>query len=139
MKGKPTFWTDEMLQKLKAEFPFRFNKDIAKDLKLGWRTIVRKARELGLEKDENFFLDQKENILQACKDSLPPNPMKGVKGWSVPNSEATRFKKGQESFMSNPENHRKSNEKRNATIKSERLRLKYNLPQKTKLKLNPYK
>lgn len=87
-----TNWTKEMIEKLKIEFPYRFSRDIGKDLGLSIRTIIRKARELGLEKEDRFLQKRKAKISELARKAHPPHPMKGVKGWFVPNSEATRFK-----------------------------------------------
>lgn len=134
---RPTIkWTNEMIAKLRAEFPVRFNRELANDMGISWRSLVRKARELGIEKEEGFLDKNRTAIVVMIKKVRRPNPTKGMKGWSVPNSEQYRYKKGNVSIMSDPERHRKAQEKRNATIRSERIRIKYGLPQQTKLKLN---
>jgi len=54
MKGKPTKWSNEDIAYLKEHFPNKWNRDLAKHFGLGMRTIIRKARELGLEKAPDF-------------------------------------------------------------------------------------
>lgn len=132
MKGLKTIWTPEMIEKLTNEFPYRFSRDVGKDLGLSIRTIIRKARELGLEKEEGFLAKNRAEISKLAIEAKPPNPMKGVKGWSVPGGEKFQFKPGEKRYLIN---YKKVHEKRNETIRKERLRIKYGLPRKTKLKL----
>lgn len=129
-------WTDEKLTKLISEFPYRFNKELAEELGCSWRTLRRKAAELGLKKEPNF-LDKNRNIItDMAKAAQPESPYKGMKGWFVPNSENHRFKPGHISpTTNNPEMVKQIHEKRNATIARERFRIKYGLPQLTKLNL----
>jgi hypothetical protein len=54
MKGKPTKWSNEDIAYLTKHFPYTWNKVLAKHFNVGWRTIVRKARELNLEKAPDF-------------------------------------------------------------------------------------
>ena len=129
-------WTPEMLQHLSTRFATEFNKAIAKDLCVSWRSIVRKARELGLEKEPQFLDKKRGEIVELIKKVRKPHPAKGQKGWSVPNGEKYRFKKGNvPPQKDNPELIAKIQEKRNALIARDRLRIKYGLPQISKLKL----
>lgn len=129
-------WTDEMIKIMKKEFPVNFNKEIAKKFGIGWRSVVRKARELGIKKEPLFLEKRRRTITQMAVEALPPNNNKGNKGWSVPNAHLNLFKKG-----NIPPNKRIPglteliHKKRNKTIRLEKLRLKYGLNQKTKLKL----
>lgn len=139
MKGRKTNWTAEMVDKLSAEFPNRFSRDIGNDLGISIRTVIRKAREMGLEKENDFLEKNREEISNRAQIARPENPTKGLKGWSVPNSEAYRFKKGNvPPNKNNPELVERSARTRNETIRKERMRIKYNLPQQTNLNLNPY-
>ena len=62
-----------------------------------------------------------------------------MKGWSVPNGEQFRFKKGNIPAMkTDPNIVAKVHKKRNDTIRLEKLRLKYGLRQKTKLNLKDF-
>lgn len=132
MKGKPTEWTPEMIEKLEGEFPNRFSIDIAKELGLSIRTIIRKARGLGLKKEPSFLENKREQIQARAKKNMPPNPNKGNKDFRIPNSERFQFKKGQP----RPKvDYQKISVTRHKLIEKEKLRLKYGLPQKTKLKL----
>jgi len=136
MKGLKTIWTAEMIQKLTDEFSYRFSRDIGNDMNLSIRTIVRKARELGLEKEEGFLDKNRSEISKLAIKAKPPNPMKGVKGWTVPGGEKFQFRTGNiPANKNNPELINKIVVKRNETIRKERLRIKYGIEQKTKLKL----
>ncbi len=129
-------WTPEMITKVKAEFPTRYNKELAEQLNVSWRSLVRKARELGIEKEEGFLENRKSEIQAMAREAHPPHPFKGVKGWCVPNSEQNRFRKGQVSRMkTDPELVQKVRAKRNATIARERRRMQLGLSPLTKLRL----
>lgn len=132
MKGKPTIWTDEMIEKMKTEFPNRFTKDIADELNLGNRTIVRKAREMGLKKVEGFLDIKRKEIVELIQKNKGPHPHKGDSSYTIPNGEKHRFKKG---HVPVPCDYKKATERRNEIIRQEKMRIKYGLPQKTKLKL----
>lgn len=134
-QGIKITWTPGMIEKLKTEFPIRFNKDLASELGVGWRTLLRKARELKLEKVPGFIDNNRREIVRRIAVARRPNPTKGMKGWSVPNSEQYRFKKGNISCMTDPQICKKAHDKRNDTIRRERVRIKYGFPQLTKLKL----
>lgn len=139
MKGQPTHWTDEMIQVLTEQFPNTYNKVIAEQLGIGWRTVIRKARELGIEKEEGFLEKNRDEIQAIAIKNRPPNPTKGMRGWSVPNSEHTRYKKGNVPATSYDKELVKSiHESRNNTIRREKLRLKYGMKQLTKLKIVNY-
>lgn len=129
-------WSNDRLEYLKENFATKFNKDLAAALGCGWRTVIRKARELGLEKEPGFLDKKRPEIVRLQIGSQKPNTMKGVKGWSVPGGEAYQFKPGNvPATKRNPKVAEKARITRNATIRSERRRLKFGLPQVTKLKL----
>lgn len=94
MKGQKIQWTADMDTRLIVLFPYSYNKVLAAALGVGWRSVVRRARELNLHKVDDFLEDNKDEIQKMAKAALPPNPMKGVKGWSIPNSEKHRYKPG---------------------------------------------
>jgi len=118
-------------------FPFEFNKDIAKDLGVSWRSLVRKARELGLEKQEGFLDKKRGEIVKLILKVRKQNPAQTGKGFVIPNSEQYRFKKGHvPRIKTDPELAKRIRDKRNETIRRDRLRRKYGLSPITKLKLN---
>jgi hypothetical protein len=135
-KPRPTIvWTDDMINRLKEQFPIRFNKDLAKELGVSLRSLIRKAREHGIWKEDGF-LKKNKNLTQAMAVANYHSPYKGMKGWCVPNSLATRFKPGNiPPIKTDLGLIKRIQEKRNQTIKSERIRIKLGLQQKTKLKL----
>ena len=58
-------WTPEMIETLVAEFPFAYNRVLAKKLGISMRTLIRKARELnGL-----FRKAQGRNNSNGCRSS----------------------------------------------------------------------
>ena len=121
-------WTPEMINTLKSKFATTYNRVLAKEIGVSMRTLIRKARDLGLEK-ENEFLDlRRDEITKMATKAHPPHPFKGVKGWCIPNGEKTRFKQGNISAMSFDRSVvEKCHKKRNATIKRDRIRIKLGL------------
>lgn len=78
-------WTPQMLKLLTTFFPTMFNKPLAKWIGVSQRTMLRKARELGLQKQEGF-LDKRRKDINALasealrkKDSHPSHFRKGVR------------------------------------------------------------
>lgn len=139
-KGIKTNWTPEMDEKIRKEFPVRFTREIANELKLGLRTIIRRARELGVEKEEKFLENRRELISKMAQEARPENPTKGDSTFRIPGGEKYQYKKGHvPAIKNNPEIIAKVQNKRNQTIKRERIRLKYGLKPITKMKLDPYK
>ena len=53
---KRIFWNENMLSVLKRYFPNTKNEEVAEMCGVSLRTVIRKARELGLQKDKNFVL-----------------------------------------------------------------------------------
>ena len=132
-------WTDEMIEIITSKFATSFNRDLADELGVGVRTVIRKARELGLEKEAGFLEKNRREISQMAKEARRPNPTKGQKGWSVPGSEKYRFKPGHIPAMKdNPELIERVHRKRNETIRNEKFRLKVGLEPETKLRLKNY-
>ena len=50
--AKSIYWSKDMLDLLKREYPTTFNYEMAELLAMSQRTMQRKAKELGLKKDE---------------------------------------------------------------------------------------
>jgi hypothetical protein len=132
-------WTDEMIDIISSKFATSFNRELAEELGASMRTMLRKARKLGLEKETEFLNKNRKEISRMAKESRRPNSTKGQKGWSVPGSEKYRFKPGHVPAMKdNPELIQRVHQKRNETIKNEKFRLRIGLKQKTKLRLINY-
>jgi len=124
-----------MIGVLKIKFAITFNRELAKELNVSMRTLIRKARELNLEK-ESGFLDKNRETITKMAVANNRNKYTGVKGWSVPNSEKTRFKPGQSSLMKfDRDLVARVHKTRNETIKRERIRMRLGLSRLTKLKL----
>ena len=127
MRGHRTIWTDTMLERLQAEYPVSYNRDLARDLGVSHRTLIRKASELGIEKEPDFItkrLDEIERMAQRAAAKVPRPYMKGRH-----NNLKNEFKPG----------HKESAEtraRRIAALKDaayrDKVRLKYGLPQRTK-------
>ena len=134
--SKKIEWTPDMEQIIIDEFPVTYNKVLAQKLGVSWRSLVRKAREMGINKEEGFLDKRRDEITAMGIEAHPPHPHKGDKGWNIPNSEYTRFKTGQPSLMkSNRELVEKVRTRRNETIARDRRRLRLGLRPLTKLKL----
>lgn len=62
-RGRSLVWTSQMLSDMRRLFPTTRNDELAGVLGLAVRTVVRKAREMGLEKDKEWLRTiRKENI-----------------------------------------------------------------------------
>jgi hypothetical protein len=134
MKGKKTSWSKEDLQYLQENFPHKTNKELAAHFNVGWRTIVRKARELNIQKAEDFR--DSIDFSEFGKGNIPCN--KHIKGLMIPGSEKGWFKKGNIPPNKDPLIAKKVSENRKKLIEKEKFRLKHGLPQMTKLKLTNY-
>ena len=90
-------WTPQMLKLLTTFFPIMFNKPLAKWLGVSLRTLLRKARELGLEKQEGFLEKRQKDINQLISESHKNNEK--LKATQIKKGEhrgrSTEFKKGQ--------------------------------------------
>lgn len=51
------YWNGDMLSLLRREFPTTLNEELAGMLGVSLRTMIRKARELGLTKDPKWLAD----------------------------------------------------------------------------------
>ena len=139
MRGVIVIWTDDMIEKVKKSFPISYNRELSTRLGVSMRTLIRKARELGIEKEPGFLEIRHQEITEMAIKNHPPQKTKGVKGWSVPGGEKFRFTKGRPSIMkTNRDVVKKATDSRNKTIRREKLRLKYGLSQLTRLNIKNY-
>jgi len=135
-QGIKVVWSQEMIDILKKKFPTEYNKYLAIEIGISVRTLIRKARELGIDKEPGFCEIRRDEISRLARAFRPPNATKGLKGWSVPNSESYRFKPGNISPMVVSQVVRdKVRKTRLKTIADERYRIREGLDQETKLKL----
>lgn len=132
-------WTDEMINIITSKFATSFNRDLADELGVSVRTVIRKARELRLYKEPGFLDKNRKKITKMAKEARGTNSTKGQKGWSVPGGEKYRFKPGHvPAIKNNPELIERVHRKRNETIKNERARIRIGLEPETKLRLKEY-
>lgn len=138
MRGVKVRFTVEQELWLEAHFPTVSNAECARHCGCGWRTIVRKARAMGLVKSCEFM----EQSWRSGVDAMRMNSGEGNKGLEnlLKYGAKHRFKKGVTPLQRlGPEREaervRKAQESRNKTIKSERVRINWGFEQKTKLRL----
>lgn len=130
----------EQLEWFKANYSDTTNDDICRHLNISLTTLHKFARFFGLKKSKEFM---RKWQAEGAKLARIANARRGwpPKGYKIPNREKNCFKKGENNLMRiGPEREaerlRKVHEKRNASIKSDRLRIRWGLEQKTKMKLN---
>lgn len=97
-----------MLNILRDFFPSMFNKPLAKWLGVSQRTMLRKARELGLEKREGFLEDRRKDIQRLAGEALR------ARG----DREGTWFKKG---IHYNPDGEFKPGHRESEETKAKRI------------------
>lgn len=93
LKGKDQHfeWTEQRLKLIVDFYPTMFSKALAKWIGCGHRTLVRKARELGLEKVPDFH-ERKRDEIRRMSGSHGPNRTTIKKGSGI--GAEYRFKKG---------------------------------------------
>lgn len=65
-------WTPSMVKKLRIEFPREFTRVLAKELGVSPRSVIRKARELGIDKIPNFLDINRKEITRMATEAHPP-------------------------------------------------------------------
>ena len=70
-------WTPEMISDFKKRYPVEFNTDLANDFKCDVRTILRRAREFGVEKTGNFIQINKAEIVRRIQKAITTNKVNG--------------------------------------------------------------
>jgi hypothetical protein len=66
-------WTPHMLQTLRNYFSTSFNKELADELGVSLRTLIRKAREFGLQKEPGFLDKNRKLISRMAQAARPKN------------------------------------------------------------------
>ena len=105
-------WTPSKIKIVTDFFPIMFNRPLAKWVGVSMRTLIRKARELGLEKEPGFLDRRREDINELVSEALKRtgfNNGRFKKG--VRNCPEWEFKKG---HKESPE----SRAKRSAALKA---------------------
>jgi len=94
-------WSKKDIETLQEIFPVTSNQKCAEIFNVSVRTIVRKARELGIEKhpDHRVLYDFREF---GRRGSLHPNSIRSRIRPGERRSPGTEFKPGNKSFMSLP-------------------------------------
>ena len=111
-----------MLKLLRDFFPTMFNEALAKWIGVSPRTLIRKARELGIEKEPGFLQKRKDDIHRRAGDALRERG----------DREGTWFKKG---IRHNPAGEFKPGHKESPETKAKRsAALKAAWARKKKLK-----
>lgn len=136
--AKITF-TDEQRDWLIAHFSTTLNKDCADHLGVSMRTMIRFARELGLEKDKEWLHGV---FVERCTMMAEANRGEGNHGKTnlLKYGKQYRFKKGETSRQrlgeeKERERIRKAVESLRETRRKERMRVNWGLEQQTKLKI----
>ncbi len=139
MQGKKINFTDEQLAWLSAHFADTKNAEIAARLGCGESTLHRVARRLGLKKSREFMSSVNRASLEACWQANKGEGNHGKKNLVV-HGVRYRFKKGERPIdrhgaEGEARRRKKLRATRNDIIRRERLRIKWGLPQLTKIKL----
>lgn len=88
------FWNQQMLQYLQQNFATMLNSELAEWLGVSQRTVIRKARELGLEKDAGWLRDIWAERRMMAVASTKTNGNAGLFRKGQHASPETEFKKG---------------------------------------------
>ncbi|MBQ2979689.1 MAG: hypothetical protein IJE18_06230 [Bacteroidaceae bacterium] len=130
--------TPEQLQYLIDNFHNTRNADLALHLGIGMRTVNRLASIHGLTKSQEFLSARQQKAGEFLRkwNTLNPKPV----GYRIPRSEENYFKSGTSIRSRQGEEAQqqaiaKATRTRRETIKKERRRILFGLPQRTALKL----
>lgn len=90
LRGRGYAWatiklTDSEKLWLRLNFPHMSNQICSYKLKCGWRTVVRIARSMGLEKSPEFIKECQAHTAKKAKESHLKNGTYPPKGWYSPN------------------------------------------------------
>jgi hypothetical protein len=139
MKGKKVELTTQQERWLVNNFADTSNAECAEYCGCNWRTVVRKARELGLTKSREYMLAARR---KGQEMAAIMNRGEGNRGKEnlLRYGRQYQFRKGESNVQrlgeaKERERIRKSHEARNKTIASERVRIKWGFEQKTRLRL----
>lgn len=132
--------TEEQRSWLTRHFHNTRNDDIMD--RFGWShyTLHRVAREMGLKKTKQFQAKCQRNAAAKARDSHIINGTFPPKGYIIPGSEENRFKAGvtNEQRLGARKNRKrieKSAESRRQTLREERARRVFGVPQRTRLRV----
>ncbi len=139
MQGVKFNFTEQQVQYLVANFADTKNAELAARLGCGESTVHRLARQLGLTKSREYMVRCNRNSLEACWLANKGEGNHGKNNLIIYGARY-RFKKGErpiDRIGAEGEARRleKVRAKRNELIRRERLRIKWGLPQLSKIKL----
>jgi len=91
--SKRIYWSRQIVDDLKAMYPTTLNEDMAHIVGVSVRTMIRKARELGLRKDAEWLLGvwNERRMVAHCVNKVHGNSGMFKKGCHA--SPSTEFKK----------------------------------------------
>jgi len=96
-KGNSTrlYWGELKVQDFKRMFPFNTNEDLAIEFECSVRTVVRRARELGLEKDPDWLqrVWNKNRRMAHFMNTLESTPKADLTNF-IEGGKAHRYQKG---------------------------------------------
>lgn len=116
-------WTDEQVKLLRSFFPTMFNRHLAKWVGVSVRTLIRKARELGLEKKPGFLEERKRDIQRIAGEAIRRSDHHNTRFQKgVHYNPAGEFKPG---HKESPESRAKRSASLNMLGRSERKRLSW--------------
>ena len=138
MRNVPIVLTEKQEKWLKNHYKHTKNAEIAAKFGISTQSVVNLAKRRGLSKSRQFMTKCQRATTEAARKAnllrvYPP-------GFTIPNSEAAQFKPGVsnlEKLGKRTEERRKAAvvKSRNATIRKEKARIAFGLPQKTNLRI----
>lgn len=140
MKGKKVTFTDDDLQYIRDHYADTHNEELAAHFNCGWRTIVRRAAEMGLKKSPEFMRQCQRHTAEAAKNSHLRHGTYPPKGFVIPNRHIGQFQKGVRPVDRFGEERwaeicGKRHDSLELTRRRERARAVWCLPQRTKLRV----
>lgn len=128
------------VERLRKIFGNTTNDAIMLKLDISFSTLHRAARALGLTKTRRFMRRCQRNTTAKARDSHIVNGTYPPKGYIIPGSERYRFKAGETPLQrlgARKERRRveKSAESRRQTLREERARRVFGVPQRTRLRV----
>ena len=128
------------VERLRKMFKNTPNDVIMEKLEISFSTLHRTARALGLVKTNQFMRKCQRNAADKARESHIINGTYPPKGYIIPGSEENRFKAGVTSLQrlgARKERQRveKSAESRRQTLREERARRVFGVPQRTRLRV----
>lgn len=140
MRGKQTQWQQWQLDYLVANFADTKNDDLTAHIGVSLRTMHRMASALGLRKSPEFMAACHAATVAAAAAANRETGGNAGKINLLNNCHRFWFRKGETlrdriGEERERESRRKSREKRNETIRKERMRINWGLEQRTRMKL----